>query len=232
MKGKVRWKRWGSLLCLFCLLFVCGGCSGFFCSVKNGQSLMTKEAELNTGASNDTMSETASDEKDATEEQGNTTSVDSTKDQESLNTEDKIIYVHVCGCVKSPGLYEFAAGIRAGNAVERAGGFTKKADPSAVNLASVLEDGMQLYVPSKEEKASSGGVPVEGEENVQEEAPVNINTAGAEELMTLSGIGESRAEAILLYREENGAFSSIDDIKNVSGIGEGIFERIKNMITV
>lgn len=61
---------------------------------------------------------------------------------------------------------------------------------------------------------------------------MNLNTAGMDELMTLSGIGESRAQAILTYREENGGFSSIEDIKNVSGIGEGIFERIKNMITV
>ncbi len=116
-----------------------------------------------------------------------------------------------------------------------------------MNLAAVLQDGMQLYVPSVEDtvqngagSASSGAVgnaASAGAGNVtsgsgKESAPVNINTAGAQELMTLSGIGESRAEAILSYREENGMFSSIEDIKNVSGIGEGIFERIKNMITV
>ena len=133
-------------------------------------------------------------------------------------------------------------------------GVATTSEEATLSLAALLEDGMQLYVPSREEAAGSGagadeasrkgvGAPdVSGEyfsgsgfpesTGDTEEAPVNINTAGAQELMTLSGIGESRAEAILSYREENGAFSSIDEIKNVSGIGEGIFEKIKNMITV
>ena len=255
MKGKMRWKRWGSLLCLFCLIYVCSGCSGFLHPVRNEQSLITKEGELDTEEPDKTETGEISEGEEVPGEKGDAASGSSTKDRESYGTEEKRIYVHVCGCVKNPGLYTFAAGTRAGNAVESAGGFTKKADASAVNLAAVLEDGMQLYVPSKEETASSGGeagnlVPggqagsdsrghvssggvfPEAGESAREEAPVNINTAGAEELMTLSGIGESRAEAILSYREENGAFSSIDDIKNVSGIGEGIFEKIKNMITV
>ena len=105
-------------------------------------------------------------------------------------------------------------------------------------------NGMQLYIPSVEETEegrgsgsygqSSTGDAASGQTKESEEDPsmVNINTAGPEELMTLSGIGEARAQAILSYREENGDFSTIEDIKNVSGIGEGIFDRIKNMITV
>lgn len=229
MKHRVQRRRWGAAASLFCLLFFSSSCTGFLHPAPESQPVITKETVECSSTS-------------VTTEAGGT------------GTEEKEIYVHVCGCVKNPGLYTFAAGTRAGEAVESAGGFTKKADALAVNLAALLEDGMQLYVPSREEAADSGksvdgtsrkeggmadssgeyssgsGFP----ENIEdtEEVPVNINTAGAQELMTLSGIGESRAEAILSYRKENGAFSSIDEIKNVSGIGEGIFEKIKNMITV
>ena len=130
------------------------------------------------------------------------------------------------------------SGEREGYAIAQAGGFTKKANQDAVNLASILSDGTQLYVPAKEEGASGAGgtalsgTPAADPDTSPDETVVNINTAGAEELMTLSGIGEARAEAILSYREESGDFSSIEDIKNVTGIGDGIFERIKNRITV
>ena len=159
-------------------------------------------------------------------------------------TESSEIFVHVCGCVKNPGLYRLPAGTRAGEAVETAGGFTKKADTTAVNLAQVLSDGSQLYVPSEadfqqsEERGIYDSSKTEGfiSENVPEDAgneqKVNLNTASSEELTTLSGIGATRAEAILAYREEHGSFSSIEDIKNVSGIGDGIFEKIKDSITV
>lgn len=141
-------------------------------------------------------------------------------------TEEEVIYVHVCGCVKEPGLYTFCAGERAGDAVKKAGGFTKKANETAINLAELLTDGTQIYVPSREEEFGME------REAGRQEGKINMNTAGAEELVTLSGIGDSRAQAIVAYREENGAFSSIEDIKNVPGIGEGIFEKIKDMITV
>lgn len=202
------------------------------------QSVITKEAESSTSVS---AEEKISEHGEAE---------NNTKDAEADHTEEKWIYVHVCGCVKNPGLYTFSAGVRAGEAVTQAGGFTKEADTSAVNLAAVLEDGVQLYVPSVREEMTAGSVPGNGDMSAGKgagspdtgqtgqtggtsgENVVNLNTAGMDELMTLSGIGESRAQAILTYREENGGFSSIEDIKNVSGIGEGIFERIKNMITV
>lgn len=236
MRYGVRWKQRSALAALFFLMFLSGGCGGFSGFADHGQLMMTEEAAPETSAS----VEDAADQRDAASGTG-------TNDGESYDTNEERIYVHICGCVRNPGLYVFAAGTRAGEALESAGGFTKKADESAVNLAAVLQDGMQLYVPSVEDtvqngagSASSGAVgnaASAGAGNVtsgsgKESAPVNINTAGAQELMTLSGIGESRAEAILSYREENGMFSSIEDIKNVSGIGEGIFERIKNMITV
>ena len=147
------------------------------------------------------------------------------------------IFVHICGCVKDAGLYTLPAGTRAGDAVEAAGGFTKKADKSAVNLASVLEDGMQLYIPSLDESADTEAQRAQsktGSDGKKEVSAglVNINEATAQELTSLSGIGLARAENIVSYREENGPFSSIEDIKNVSGIGDGIFEKIKDSITV
>ncbi|MGN1267697.1 MAG: helix-hairpin-helix domain-containing protein [Dorea sp.] len=152
------------------------------------------------------------------------------------STESAEIYVHVCGCVKNPGLYRLFPGIRAGEAIEEAGGFTKKADTTAVNLAESLSDGCQLYVPAKAEKnpkqAEGGEAYPSSQSGDSEVGKVNLNTASSEELTTLSGIGSSRAEAILAYREEHGSFSSIEDIKNVSGIGDGIFEKIKDSITV
>ncbi len=148
-----------------------------------------------------------------------------------------IIYVHVCGFVKKPGLYELPSGSRADAAVSAAGGMTDEADEKQINLAQILEDGMQLYVPSKEEcSADQGETQNSGmsgnTQNEKEENKVNLNTATAEELMTLSGIGESRANAIIEYRETNGLFLAPGDIKNVSGIGDGLYEKIKDDITI
>lgn len=137
------------------------------------------------------------------------------------------IYVHVCGHVKKPGLYILGRGARAGEAVEAAGGLKPGADEASVNLAAPLEDGMQLYIASRRKEGDASG-----KGDGDGEGKININRADVGELTTLSGIGESRARAIIAWREENGAYSSIEDVKNVSGIGDGIFERIKNMITV
>lgn len=149
-------------------------------------------------------------------------------------TESGLLYVHVCGCVKKPGLYRLAAGSRVADAVDLAGGFTKKADQNAWNLAQILEDGMQICVPALGE-ASSGSASssaVSGSEAGSGEARININTASAAELTSLSGIGPSRAEDIVAYRESHGAFKTIEDIKSVSGIGQSIFDKIKDRITV
>ncbi len=167
------------------------------------------------------------------------TSKNISEDNSSQVTQDnRIIYVHVCGAVKNPGLYELPAGSRADAAVKAAGGMTKDAEESQINLAQILEDGMQLYVPTEDE-VGEGLTGVQNQAKTGAEAAnenassqININTATIEELMTLSGIGESKAKAIIEYRETNGLFSTIEDVKNVSGIGDGIFEKIKDYITV
>ena len=157
------------------------------------------------------------------------------EEQDTGQVSETEIYVHVCGSVKKPGVYRLHSGARTQEAVDAAGGFSEKANQTAWNLAEVLQDGMQIYIPSKDEakealkeEQSSGKVSSAS----QREDTVNINTASKEELVALPGIGESRAAAIIAYREEKGSFTSIEEVKNVAGIGDGIFNRIKDLITV
>ena len=145
-----------------------------------------------------------------------------------------MIYVHVCGEVREPGLYSFDAGQRINDAIEAAGGFTDKADKEALNLATPLEDGQQIRVPDRS-GSSSAADPASGTSSIEQGkagGKVNINTASAQELASLSGIGESKAAAIISYREKQGSFSGIEDIKKVPGIGEGTYNRIKDSISV
>ena len=149
---------------------------------------------------------------------------------------DPAFVVHVCGEVANPGIYELPAGSRIYEAVKAAGGFTENAAEESVNLASPIEDGVQIRIYSKEEAETlaAGAAPFDGFEVSGEgkEPVVNLNTATKEELMTLSGIGESRAEDIIRYREENGGFQNIEDIMKVSGIKDAAFQKIKDRITV
>lgn len=148
------------------------------------------------------------------------------------------IFVHITGEVKAPGLYELPQGARLSEAVNAAGGFTDNANDSSVNLARVLSDGEQVSVASK----NSSTINTEDvDSSVSEISPnssnstpnkININTASTEELMTLDGIGEATAEKIITYRQEQGSFKSIDEIKEVSGIGDKKYEAIKDFITV
>ena len=145
-----------------------------------------------------------------------------------------IIYVYVCGAVEVPGVYELEAGARIYEALACAGGLREDADRNCVNQAQMLSDGEQVYIPTQEE-ARQNNLPIESskeESGVMADGRVNINTATKEELMTLNGIGESRAESILAYRQNNGSFQCIEDLMNVDGIKEGVFQKIKDSITV
>ena len=138
-----------------------------------------------------------------------------------------VSYVYVCGEVANPGVYELPAESRIGEAVEAAGGLTGKASTTWLNLAERMTDGQKIEVPS-EERAR-----ILLEESVQRESSlINLNTATAEQLMTLRGIGESKAEDILNYREQHGGFGSIEELMQISGIKERVFEKIKDQITV
>lgn len=160
---------------------------------------------------------------------------------------DPDIVVHVCGAVISPGVYTLAAGSRICQAVEAAGGFAEDADDAYVNQAEVLTDGVRLWIPTREETKAPSGDSVaqmsplpavvtgpEASANGDKAARglVNINTADAEALCTLTGVGPSTAAKIISYREANGAFSRIEDIMLVSGIKEKLFAKIRDSITV
>ncbi len=160
--------------------------------------------------------------------------------EESSGVESERVFVHVCGEVNVPGVYELAGGARMNEAVEMAGGFTRKAARDGMNLALPVTDGQQVYVPSKKEaKASRQAVTGAGGKAADAEVAgdanggrVNLNTATKEELMTLTGVGEAKADAILMYREENGGFGKVEDVMKITGIKEGVFNQIKDDITV
>lgn len=146
-----------------------------------------------------------------------------------------IIYVHVCGAVVREGVYTMAEGSRVVDAITAAGGFSPEADSAYYNLARQLLDGQKIYIPTKEEtKEIEPAQRMEeagGTQDDTKEKKINLNTAGKEELMTLPGIGEAKAEAVLDYRKRVGAFRAVEEIKNVSGIGEALFEQIKDRIS-
>ena len=163
-----------------------------------------------------------------------------------------MIYVDVCGAVANPGVFQLAAGSRVFQAIEAAGGYLPEAALTCVNRAGVLTDRQQLYILTQEEMERQRLDPAEmsgasdGQMNgsagtgqntgmtaqVQQDNRININTADEAQLTTLTGIGATRAQAIIAYREENGPFAAIEDIMNVQGIKEGTFAKIKDEIVV
>jgi len=153
------------------------------------------------------------------------------------------IAVHVIGAVPRPGLYNFQEGARVQDAVDAAGGLLADADENAINLAALLEDGQQLDIPYKDGSGpgSSGSQDTNpngslssglGDNPETAGELININSASPEELDTLPGIGPTTAQKIVDYRDENGPFSSIDDLLNVPGIGPATFDDIEALITV
>jgi competence protein ComEA len=152
--------------------------------------------------------------------------------------EGKKVMVHVKGAVKNPNVYELTANDRVKDAIEAAGGFTEDADKQSVNLAEKLSDEMEVYIEYNNEDSASYSVTVKRENSKTQKATtninakVNINTASAEQLMTLPQIGPSTAKAIIDYRNYKGSFTSIEQIMRVKGIGNATYLKLKNYITV
>ncbi len=143
----------------------------------------------------------------------------------SGGTEDSDrIFVYVSGEVFEPGVYELPQDARVFDALIAAGGLTERAAKSAVNQAEKVRDGEMIFVPAEGTEQVLGAVLTDGR--------IDINTASVEELIRLPGIGEAKAEMIIRYREQHGAFSCPEDLLNVSGIGSGIFEQIREKIKV
>lgn len=179
-------------------------------------------------------------------------STDRTELSDASSEETKTLVVHICGAVSAPGVYELPAGSRIIDAVEAGGGFLPEADEACCNLAEEIVDGCQIYIMTKTESCADGqtekkaGIQTSPDSDMQttdrnvrsnnppalENGLVNLNTADIAALMTLPGIGESRAKAIISYREQHGAFAQIEDIMKISGIKQAAFSKIKDKITV
>ena len=147
----------------------------------------------------------------------------------SANTtpEAETIKVELAGAVKQPGVYDLPKGIHLVDAIELSGGMAVDADLSKLNLALVLKDGQKISIPTSnaQNSATNNG-------NLGLSGLLDINTATAEQLMALPQIGEFKAQAILTYRNDHGSFQALDDLMEVPGIGESIFEALKNLITI
>jgi len=150
------------------------------------------------------------------------------------------IFIHIAGCVQKEGLLELKSDNRIADAIEKAGGLTENADLSEINLACILEDGMKIYIPNKnepkktiqEEQINKENTNIAKQQTTKTTQKVNINTATQSQLETLPGIGPTTATKILEYRKEKGKFTEKEQIKEVSGIGEAKYKKIEEYITI
>jgi competence protein ComEA len=146
------------------------------------------------------------------------------------------IMVDVKGQIKQPGVYQANTGERVIDVISRAGGLTDQADQTQINFAEHVADEMVVYVPAKGEAAGAiaGAIDKQNTTGSQSQEPgkININKADSTELQNLPGIGPSKAAAILEYRNTNGPFKTVEDLKNISGIGDKTFEKLKDLIVV
>ena len=160
--------------------------------------------------------------------------------EDSTEEKNKII-IHITGAVKTPGIVKLDEGSRIEDAINKAGGLTEDADISKVNLAYILEDGTKIKIPSSLDVGDlqddvlsngSGEEIIEEDEKTTQSSSLNINKATEQDLQKLPGIGPSLAYRIISYRNENGKFSTVEDIKNVNGIGDSKYENIRDFICV
>lgn len=202
----------------------------------DGLTEISLSEESPEGVIEDGSEEDASDQTEDTEDENDGEGTEETSSRAEEETpEAESVFVYVCGAVNSPGVYELKSGARVYEAIELAGGVTEEAAQELLNQAEVVSDGERIYVPDREEaeafQSGTGGLET-GVTDGSEKGKVNINTAGKDELMTLTGIGEAKAESILRYREENGRFGSIEELMQIEGIKEGVFNKIKDDITI
>lgn len=181
-----------------------------FCSCSK-KSYLDKDSSVNT----------TSDDKSVSNNKDKSTN--STKDKSS-NSSGKC-FVQVVGAVNKPGVYELESDSRIFQAILMAGGLREDADESSLNQAQKISDGMKLEIKTKDEVQSNA-------QNSPNDGKVDINTADASTLMTLPGIGESKANSIIKYRESKGRFNSCEDLKNITGIKDGVYNKIADSIKV
>ena len=230
----------------------------------DGQSVIREDAGGHTAPETETGRTAAEESRQVQDGESQGTETESVL-VDAVNPQAGVIYVHVCGAVENPGVYELEAGSRVYEAVQQAGGFADSAEQNYVNQAQVLEDGVKLVIPTREEAAAAqddaseesnalqdraqdgsgiaggaereigivGGARSDGQGgDAASDGRININTASEAQLCEIPGIGATRAAAIAAYRESHGAFGKPEDIMNVNGIKEGMYEKIKDIICV
>lgn len=151
---------------------------------------------------------------------------------DGLSVEEAYVAVYVCGAVNAPAVYYLDKGALKMDALDAAGGFAEGAATAYVNLAEQVVAGEKIYFPYEEELAEPFLFTEENGKSEAADGKINLNTATISELMTLPGIGESKAAAIIQYREEHGGFKNPEDIKNITGIKDGVYNNIKDFIVV
>ena len=230
--------------CLLAALFLaaagCSSTTSVFPSAEGSEEELAESGAGREDASGDAGQ--PGDSGDETEESTSGDAGQSGGSGDGTVTENTVIYVDVTGAVKAPGVYTLPTGSRVFEAIALAGGAREDASLENLNQAGILQDGQQIRVYTEKEAAQmaqQGSLPslpgaetAAGQKESQEASKVNINTAGKDELMTLTGIGETRAEAILAYRQEAGGFQAPEDLMQVEGIKEKTFEKLKDQITV
>lgn len=224
-----KFKKMIKVYLLFAVVSVSSGCSQ---SVEDtSQLLVLGEEDTESVEEIQTENEVESETEEA---------VATSENNEAEAQENGMISVYICGAVQEAGVYELEEGSRIYQVIALAGGMTEDAMEIYLNQAEILEDGQKIYVPTEEEVETGtvsmmedglGSVETAGEAS-EDAGKVNINTASKEELMTITGIGESKAESIIEYRETYGEFEQLEDIQNITGIKEGTYSQLEDEITV
>lgn len=252
-------KKW--IKVIFVLLFIVLAGILYSCRVNNKEkvSLITDqgitEAEVNVNQTKDENLVQSNENALAVDETKDNSVKNGTSDLNNKNSPDAdmqtvenassseapsgYIYVHICGEVLKPDVYKVLEDARVYEVIAKAGGLTDAAADAHINQAAAVSDGQQIYIPSIEEAADilPGEFNVSGKETTERTdsktaGTVNINSASADELMTLSGIGQAKAQAIIDYRGSNGGFKTIAEIKNIDGIKDAVYNKIKDKISV
>lgn len=209
------------------VIFFCVCFALISCKARENHSISLSEETVTEGVSEGDSA--------VLQDSGHAIGQDSTS--KSGESSDDVIFIYVTGQVKNPGVYEVSADARVYSVIELAGGFTSKASRESMNLAEKLSDGQHIHVISKSQykkMVQDAGSDTIGQSTKDKNADtlVDINKATEEELMQLPGIGESKAQAIISYRQDCGSFQTIEDIMLVPGIKEGAYEKIKLLIKV
>ena len=221
-------KKYNVYIKVAVLAIIIGVCGILYCIHKNSNN-NNNDITIDISKQNNTEKQIL--EKETQTQQTNTSEIVKESDLSTVNQ----IYVHICGSVNNSGVYMCDINSRLFEVIELAGGFTQEADETYLNLVEKISDGQRIYVPSKEEVLTGNIENISQVNNNQAQSNIatsliNINTASKEQLMTLPGIGEAKALDIISYRSTNGNFKNTEDIKNISGIKESAYSKIKDLI--